>query len=81
MVSYLADLMAGATDFSWQGAKAAHVILMCKMVRGTVQWEDGDRIDQIRRFMLRSTLLRLGKIGVGNATKNLALQEISKQFL
>ena len=49
MVSYLADLMEDATDFTWQGAKAAHAVLMCEMERGTVQWEDGDQIDRIRR--------------------------------
>ena len=37
MVSYLADLMEDGTDFSWQGAKAAHAVLMCKMERVTVQ--------------------------------------------
>ena len=49
MVAYLADLMEDATDFSWQGAKAAHAVLMCEMERGSVQWEDGVRIDRIRR--------------------------------
>ena len=39
MVSYLADLIQNATDFTWQGAKAAHAVLMCEMERGTVQWE------------------------------------------
>ena len=37
MVAYLGDLMEDATDFSWQGAKVNE--------RGTVNWEDGDRID------------------------------------
>ena len=45
----MADLMEDATDFSWQGAKAAHAVLMCEMERGTVRWENGDRIDKIRR--------------------------------
>ena len=49
MVAYMADLMEDATDFSWQGAKAAHAVLMCEMERGTVRWENGDRIDRIRR--------------------------------
>ena len=49
MVAYMADLMEYATDFSWQGAKAAHAVLMCEMERGTVNWENGDRIDRIRR--------------------------------
>ena len=49
MISYLADLMEDATDFTWQGAKASHAVLLCEMERGTLQWEDGDRIDRIRR--------------------------------
>ena len=49
MIAYLGDLMEDATDFSWQGAKAAHAILLCEMERGMVNWEDTDRIDRIRR--------------------------------
>ena len=49
MVAYLGDLMEDATDFSWQGAKAAHAVLLCEMERGTVTWEDQERIDRIRR--------------------------------
>ena len=49
MVSYLGDLMEDATDFTWQGTKAAHAVLMCEMERGSLQWEDTDRIDRIRR--------------------------------
>ena len=49
MVSYLSDLMEDATDFSWQSAKAAHAVLLCEMERGSLQWEDMDRIDRIRR--------------------------------
>ena len=37
MVSHLSDLMEDATDFTWQGAKAAHAVLMCEMERGTLQ--------------------------------------------
>ena len=40
MVAYLGDLMEDATDFSWQGAKAAHAVLLCEMERGTVTWQD-----------------------------------------
>ena len=49
MVSYLGDLMEDATDFSWQGAKAAHAVLLCEMERGSFQWKDLDHIDHIRR--------------------------------
>ena len=36
--SYLGDLMEDA-DFSWQGAKAAHAVLLCEMERGFLKWE------------------------------------------
>ena len=49
MVSYLSDLMEDATDFTWQRAKAAHAVLMCEMERGSLKWEDTDRIDRICR--------------------------------
>ena len=49
IVSYLSDLMEDATDFSWQGAKAAHAVLLCKMEHGSLTWENGERIDRIRR--------------------------------
>ena len=49
MISYLKDLMEDATDFSWQGAKAAHAVLLCEMERGSLQWEDTGRLDRIRR--------------------------------
>ena len=32
---------------SW--ATAAHAVLMCEMEHGSLQWEDTDRIDRIRR--------------------------------
>ena len=48
MLSYLGDLMEDATDFLWQRTKVAHVVLLCEMERGTVTWEDGDKIDPIR---------------------------------
>ena len=49
MVSYLSDLLEDATCFTWQGAKAAHAVSMCEMEQGSLQWEDTDWIDRIRR--------------------------------
>ena len=49
MVAYLGDLMEDATDFSWQGAKVAHAVLLCEMERGSLQLEDTGRLDRIRR--------------------------------
>ena len=46
MVAYMGELME---DFSWQGAKAAHAVLLCEMERGKITWEDQGRIDRIRR--------------------------------
>ena len=39
MLNYLSDLMEDATDFSWQGAKASHAVLLCDMERGDVSWD------------------------------------------
>ena len=49
MVRYMSELMEDATDFTWQGAKAAHAVLLCEFERGTVSWRDTNRIERIRR--------------------------------
>ena len=49
MVAYKSDLMEDATDFSLQGAKAAHAVMLCEMERGVLSWEDSDSIYRIRR--------------------------------
>ena len=49
MLTYLSDLMEDTTDFSWQGAKASHAVLLCEMESGAVTWSDTGRIDRIRR--------------------------------
>ena len=49
MISYMSDLMEDATDFSWQGANAAHAVMLCEMECGVLSWEDSDRIDRVRR--------------------------------
>ena len=48
MISYMSDLMEDATDFSWQGAKAAHAVMPCEMEHSVLSWEDSDCIDRIR---------------------------------
>ena len=63
MVAYLSDLMEDATDFSWQGAKAAHAVLLCEMERGTVTWEDQERIERIRRAHAQKHISGVNKIG------------------
>ena len=59
-VSYLSDLMEDATDFSWQGAKAVHAVLLCEMELGCLQEEDIDRIDWIRRAHTQKHVLGRG---------------------
>ena len=49
MIQYMEELFEDATDFSWQGAKAAHTVLLCEFERGSVNWENTARIDRIRR--------------------------------
>ena len=65
MIAYLGDLMEDATDFSWQGAKAAHAVLLCEMERGSLTWEDTDRIDRVRRAHAQKHIPPGNKIGVG----------------
>ena len=49
MIQYMGELMEDATDFSWQGAKAAHAVLLCEFERAGANWKDTARIDRIRR--------------------------------
>ena len=49
MITYLGDLMEDATNFYWQGGKAAHAVLLCEMERGSLIWEDTDRIDRVKQ--------------------------------
>ena len=65
MIAYLGDQMEDATDFSWQGAKAAHAVLLCNMERGSLTWEDTDRIDRVRRAHAQKHIPPGNKIGVG----------------
>ena len=56
--------MEDATDFSWQGAKAANAILLCEMERVSLNWEDSDRIDHIRRAHAQKHVPNKQNIGV-----------------
>ena len=49
MIQYMSDLMEDATDFSWQGAKAAHAVLLCEFERSSISWGDTNRIERVRR--------------------------------
>ena len=49
MVAYLGDLMEDATDFTWQGAKAAHAVLLCEMERGVIAISGYRQVRRIRR--------------------------------
>ena len=49
MLKYLGELMEDANNFSWQFAKAAHAVLLCRMEEGKVEWTDTSNIDRIRR--------------------------------
>ena len=70
MVLYMADLMEDATDFSWQGAKAAHAVMLCEMERGVLTWEDTERIDRIRRAHAQKHLSQSKQQNWGKASEN-----------
>ena len=48
MLDYLSEIMEDANDFSWQSAKASHVVLLCRMEEGIVEWSETTKIDRIR---------------------------------
>ena len=37
MFDYLSEFMEDANDFSWQSAKASHLVLLCRMGEGKVE--------------------------------------------
>ena len=79
MISYLRDLMEDATDFSWQGVKVAHAVLLCKMEWGWLSWEHTDRIDRVRRAHAQKHIPS-GKPNWGRADKK-PWQELSNQLM
>ena len=49
MLQYLGDIMEDASDLSWQSAKACHAVVLCKMEREKVKWDDTVRLDWLRQ--------------------------------
>ena len=50
MLDYLIFLLDDAKDFSWEGAKASHALLICRMEQGKIKgYTQTNKIDQIRR--------------------------------
>ena len=63
MLSYFADLMEDATDFSWANAKAANAVILCEMERGRLTWEDSDRLDRLRSSCSEAFFSKITKLG------------------
>ena len=50
MLDYLISFLDDSNDFSWQAAKASHVVLLCQMEQGEVtSWSQTDKINRIHR--------------------------------
>ena len=49
MLDCITDLMEDAQDFGWAAGKGAHVLLLCRMEEGKVNWSMTDKIDRLRR--------------------------------
>ena len=49
MLDYLGNLMEDASDFSWEAAKASHVIALTNMEADRLKWTDTEKLDRIRR--------------------------------
>ena len=57
MLDYLGNLMEDASDFSWDSAKAAHVILLTNMEADSVTWPETEKIDRYAEHTLRDMLI------------------------
>ena len=80
MVSYLSGLMEDATDFSWQGAKAAHAVLLCEIERGSLPWENGKGLIKSGGHMPKN-MFQVGKHGVGQIPGSHGSAKIFRQIL
>ena len=49
MLDYLGNLMEDASDFSWESAKASHVVVLTNMKADRLQWSDTEKLDRIHR--------------------------------
>ena len=49
MLDYLGYLMEDAFDFSWESAKASHVVVLTNMEEDRLHWSDSEKLDRIRR--------------------------------
>ena len=48
-LNYLANLLEDASDFSFEGAKACHAVVLTDMERDKLTWEDTHELDRYRR--------------------------------
>ena len=50
MLDYLISLMEDPHDLSWDGARASHAVLLCRMEQGEVKtYLETDKLDKIRQ--------------------------------
>ena len=80
MVSYLSDLMEDATDFSWQGAKAAHAVLLCEMERGHLLGRMGRELIGSGGLMPKN-MFQVGRHGVSRTPKSHGSVKIFRTIL
>ena len=77
--------MEDAIDFTWQGAKAAHAVLLCEFERGSVNWEDTAGIDRIHRAHAQKHVSVTKQWGINEKKrkefKTLVLQIFPEWFL
>ena len=65
MLDYLSNLIEGASDFSWESAKASHEIVLTHMEVDCLRWTDTDKLDRIWRAQSQ----RHSALGQSNASK------------
>ena len=48
-LQYLAKLLEDASDFSFEGAKACHAVVLTSMESDELSWQDKEELDRFRR--------------------------------
>ena len=79
LLDYLGNLMEDASDFSWESAKAAHVIILTNMEADKLQWTETDKLDRIRRAHAQRHSAR-GSSNVSKSTYNKKVKNLGSKW-
>ena len=80
MSEYLTEIMDDAQDFGWASAKGAHVLILCRMEEGKVNWLNCDKLDRLRWVHAQKVVNCSPLSGQNNKSKGESLGVPCKYF-